>query len=140
VSTAPWAAESLHLLPGVGAARFTHKGEPLAPTPGRLGATDSGKGPHYSSTPPAGKSTRAARSFSPQLTLKLLHHSLKLSSVLLQSAEAGVGRGVLAEQTRVVGRRFLLGLNLRDLPLHHRQLSTDTSQLMFQGAAVGFSR
>ncbi len=60
MSTAPWGAESLHLLPGVGAARFSHNGEPSAPTPGRLGATDSGKGPHYSSTPPAPKSTRSS--------------------------------------------------------------------------------
>ncbi len=29
---------------------------------------------------------------------------------------------LLAEQTRVVGRRFLLNLNLRDLPLYYRQL------------------
>ena len=41
-------------------ARFTHNGERPAPPPGRLGAIDSGKGPHYSSTPPAGKSTRRA--------------------------------------------------------------------------------
>lgn len=40
--------------------------------------------------------------------------------------EAGVGRGVLAEQSRVVGGLLLLGLNLRDLPLYYRQLILDT--------------
>ena len=43
MSTVPWGAESLHLLPGVGAARVSFNGEPSAPTPGPLGAIDSGK-------------------------------------------------------------------------------------------------
>ena len=46
-----------------------------------------------------------------------------------------MGRELLAEQTRVVGGRLLLGLNLRDLPLDHSQLAPDTSQLPLQGAA-----
>jgi hypothetical protein len=70
----------------------------------------------------------------------MLHHSLKLALPLLQSAEARVGRGVLAEQTRVVCCRLLLSVNLRDLPLYHRQLLSDASQLLFHGAAAGFTR
>ncbi len=50
--------------------------------------------------------------------------------------EAGVGRGVLAEQSRVASSRFLLGLNLRDLPLYYCQLIPDASQFPFQGAGV----
>ena len=56
----------------------------------------------------------------------MLPHSLKLALPLLQSAEAGMGRGLLAEQSRVVGSRFLLSLNLGDLPLYYRQLILDT--------------
>ena len=52
-------------------------------------------------------------------------------------AEAGVGRGLLAEQTRVASSWFLLGLDLRDLPLYYCQPIPDTCQLSFQGAAVG---
>ncbi len=47
---------------------------------------------------------------------------------------------MLAEQSRVVGSRFLLSLNLRDLPLYYRQLPPDTFQLPFPGAVVGFGR
>ena len=67
----------------------------------------------------------------------MLHHPLKLSLPFLQGAEAGMGRGLLAEQTRVVSSRFLLGLNLRDLPLYYRQLIPDARQLPLQGAPVG---
>ena len=46
-----------------------------------------------------------------------------------------MGRGLLPEQSRVVGSRFLLGLNLRDLPLYYCQLPPEASRLSFQGEA-----
>ena len=63
--------------------------------------------------------------------------TFKLLLPVLQGAKARVGRGLLAEQPRNVGSGFLLGLNLRDLALHHRQLPPQASELPLQGAAVG---
>jgi hypothetical protein len=44
---------------------------------------------------------------------------------------------LMFEQSRVVGGLLLLGLNLRDLSPHYRQLPLDSSQLPLQSSTVG---